>query len=36
MDTRNRCFQIHIIDKQLVGLAFNELHPYLEEKLDRT
>jgi hypothetical protein len=24
-DTRNRCFQIHLAEKQLAGLAFNGL-----------
>jgi hypothetical protein len=31
-----RLSQIHVTDKQLVGLAFNELHTYLREKLDDT
>ena len=35
-DTRNRCFQIHVAEKQLTGLAFNGLRPYLKEKLDGT
>jgi hypothetical protein len=35
-DTRNRCFQIHVAEKQLTGLAFNGLRPYLKEKLDDT
>jgi hypothetical protein len=35
-DTRNRCFQIHVAEKQLTGLAFNGLRPYLREKLDGT
>jgi hypothetical protein len=33
-DTRNRCFQIHLTDKQLVGIAFDGLHYYLKEKLE--
>jgi hypothetical protein len=28
-DTRNRCFQIHLAEKQLAGLAFNGLRYYL-------
>jgi hypothetical protein len=32
-DTRNRCFQIHLTDKQLAGIAFDGLHYYLKEKL---
>jgi hypothetical protein len=35
-DTRNRCFQIHVAEKQVTGLAFNGLRPYLKEKLDGT
>jgi hypothetical protein len=31
-DTRNRCFQIHVVDKQLAGLAFNGICSYLKEK----
>jgi hypothetical protein len=30
---RNRCFQIHIAEKQLVGLAFIGMQSYLKEKL---
>jgi hypothetical protein len=33
-DTRNRCFQIQVADKKLVGLAFNGLLSYLRDKLD--
>jgi hypothetical protein len=33
-DTRNRCIQIHVTDKQLAGLAFNGLLSYLKDKLD--
>jgi hypothetical protein len=33
-DTRNRCFQIHLTDKQLTGIAFDGLHYYLKEKLE--
>jgi len=33
-DTRNRCFQIHLAEKQLVGLAFNGLRYYLKERLE--
>jgi hypothetical protein len=33
-DTRNRCFQIHLAEKQLVGLAFNDLRYYLKERLE--
>jgi hypothetical protein len=32
-DTRNRCFQIHLAEKQLAGLAFNGLRYYLKERL---
>jgi hypothetical protein len=35
-DTRNRCFRIHVADKELVGLAFNGLLSYLRDKLDGT
>jgi hypothetical protein len=35
-DTRNRCFRIHVTEKQLTGLAFSGLRPYLKDKLDRT
>jgi hypothetical protein len=33
-DTRNRCFQIHLIDKQLAWIAFDGLRYYLKEKLE--
>jgi hypothetical protein len=33
-DTRNRCFQIHLAEKQLAGLAFNGLRYYLKERLE--
>jgi hypothetical protein len=33
-DTRNRCFQIHLAEKQLARLAFNGLRYYLKEKLE--
>jgi hypothetical protein len=33
-DTRNRCFQIHLTDKQLAGKAFDALRYYLKEKLE--
>jgi hypothetical protein len=32
-DTRNRCFRIHLTDKQLAGIAFDGLRYYLKEKL---
>jgi hypothetical protein len=35
-DTRNRCFRIHVADKELAGLAFNGLLSYLRNKLDGT
>jgi hypothetical protein len=35
-DTKNRCFRIHVADKELVGLAFNGLLSYLRDKLDGT
>jgi hypothetical protein len=35
-DTINRCFRIHVADKELAGLAFNGLLPYLRNKLDGT
>jgi hypothetical protein len=35
-DTRNRCFRIHVADKELAGLAFNGLLFYLRDKLDGT
>jgi hypothetical protein len=31
---RNRCFQIHLTDKQLTGIAFDGLRYYLKEKLE--
>jgi hypothetical protein len=33
-DTRNWCFQIHLAEKQLAGLAFNRLRYYLKEILE--
>jgi hypothetical protein len=33
-DTRNRCFQIQLAEKQLAGLAFNGLRYYLKERLE--
>jgi hypothetical protein len=33
-DTRNRCFQIHLTNKQLAGMAFDGLRYYLKEKLE--
>jgi hypothetical protein len=30
----NRCFQIHLKEKQLAGLAFNGMSYYLREILD--
>jgi hypothetical protein len=33
-NTRNRCFQIHLEEKQLAGLAFNGLQYYLKERLE--
>jgi hypothetical protein len=35
-DTRNRCFRIHVVDKELAGLAFNGLLSYSRDKLDGT
>jgi hypothetical protein len=35
-DTRTRCFQIRVADKELDGLAFNGLLSYLRDKLDVT
>jgi hypothetical protein len=35
-DTRNRCFQIHAMDKELAGLVFNGLLSYLRDKMDGT
>jgi hypothetical protein len=32
----NRCFRIHVVDKELAGLAFNGLLSYLRDKLDGT
>jgi hypothetical protein len=34
-DIRNWCFQIHLAEKQLAGLAFNGLRYYLKERLER-
>jgi hypothetical protein len=31
---RNRCFQIHLAERQLAGLAFDGLHYYLKEILE--
>ena len=33
-DTKNRCFNLSIGEKDLAGLAFNGLHSYLREKQD--
>jgi hypothetical protein len=33
-DTKNRCFQIHLAEKQLAWLAFNGLRYYLKEILE--
>jgi hypothetical protein len=33
-DTRNRCFQINLAEKQLVGLAFHGMRYYLKERLE--
>jgi hypothetical protein len=33
-NTRNRCFQIHLAEKQLAGLAFNRLWYLLKERLE--
>jgi hypothetical protein len=33
-DTKNRCFNLTISEKDKVDLAFNDLHSYLREKLD--
>jgi hypothetical protein len=33
-DIRNRCFQIHLAEKQLAVLAFNGLRYYLKERLE--
>jgi hypothetical protein len=35
-DTKNRCFQVHVTEKELAGLAFNGLLSYLRDKLDGT
>jgi hypothetical protein len=35
-DTRNRCFRIHVADKELAGLPFIRLLSYLIDKLDGT
>jgi hypothetical protein len=35
-DTINRCFRIHVADRELAGLAFNGLLSYLRDKLDGT
>jgi hypothetical protein len=34
-DTRNRCFNLNISNKDLAGLAYVELSPHLKEKLKR-
>jgi hypothetical protein len=33
-DTRNRCFQNNVAEKQLAGLAFNGTKSYLKDKLE--
>jgi hypothetical protein len=33
-DMRNRCFQIHLAEKQLAGVAFDGLRYYLKERLE--
>jgi hypothetical protein len=33
-ETKNQCFSLTISEKDLAGLAFNGLHPYLREKLE--
>jgi hypothetical protein len=33
-DMRNQCFQIHLAEKQLAGLAFDVLRYYLKERLE--
>jgi hypothetical protein len=33
-DTRNRCFNLNIFDKDLADLAYSELSPHLKEKLE--
>ena len=35
-DMQNRCFQLSVCDRELTGLAFNGLRPYLREKLEIT
>jgi hypothetical protein len=34
MDTRNRCFNLNISDKDLTDLTYSELSPHLKEKLE--
>jgi hypothetical protein len=33
-DTRNRCFNLNISDKDLADLAYSGLSPHLKEKLE--
>jgi hypothetical protein len=33
-DTRNRCFNLNIFDKDLVDLAYLGLTPHIKEKLE--
>jgi hypothetical protein len=33
-DTRNRCFNLNISDKNLADLAYSGLSPHLKEKLE--
>jgi hypothetical protein len=33
-DIRNRCFNLHISDKDVVDLAYSRLSPHLKEKLE--
>jgi hypothetical protein len=33
-DTRNRCFNLNIFDKDLADLAYSGLSPHLKEKLE--
>jgi hypothetical protein len=33
-DTRNRCFNLNISDKDLADLAYSRLYPHLREKLE--
>jgi hypothetical protein len=33
-DNRNRCFNLNIFDKDLVGLAYSGLSPHLKEKIE--